>query len=503
MIINLTASRKGTFVIQGLTMALARRYLRSFLISSLLALLISGCGSIMTVGPDYEGPPAIVIPSNWNTQTHDIGLESQDFVPWWNSLNDPVLNQLLDSAYLQSLGIKIATFRIQESLLNVGITRSLHYPSINAFGSVIREKTSQNLSGGLPFNIEDYHNVGGLFGWELDIFGKVSRQIEASTASAEAEHENFQSLLVILHSQIVSAYFRVRTLQRRLEIVNKNVAAQRETLKIVEGLFNADLTSELDINQATQNLSGTESTIPLIKRELQQTKNKLALLLAQTPNSLDLLLNEKRSLPIVNNDFIIGIPRETIRQRPDVRKAERQLAAQTALVGVAEAELYPSLSLQGVFGFSTLGGSLISGNSQFWEFGTNFSWNVFSASRNRRQLEKEKVRVEIARLSYENTVLKALEDVEAALINFDSETIRISKLTTSVNAAKNTVQIAKSQYRNGLTSFQTVLDAERVLFLEEDRLIQSFGARLQHAVNIYRALGGGWSEKRKETVIKR
>lgn len=299
-------------------------------------------------------------------------------------------------------------------------------------------------------------------------------------------------MLVVLNAEVASTYTTLRTLQKRLALANQNVANQRQTLKVVKARYRAELTSELDVNQAEQNLAGSESAIPLLNAALAQSMNRLATLLGQQPGTLNAELAAPQPIPSVPGSLALAIPRDVLRQRPDLRRAERQLAAQTANIGVATADLYPRLSLTGAFGFATASSNLLDSSAQFWQFGPNLTWNVFDAGRTRSRIKIEDAKAEQARAAYEKTVLGAFEDVEAGLINYREERKRLGHLHNSVNSAKKTVRIAKSQYKNGLTNFQTVLDAERVLFAQEDRLADSEGALVRYVIGIYRAMGGGW-----------
>lgn len=458
----------------------------------LIAAGMLSLGGCATVGPDYTGAPEMDVPSAWNHQTAETSQTQQDLSRWWLKLNDPILSSLIERANNNSLDMRFAIARVEQAEAQYGIAASQLYPTVDAVGSSVREKTSEQLTG-FPSRITDYQSIGASLNWEIDLFGRIRRQTEAAEANVAASVENYRDVLVVLNAEIARTYVMTRTLQKRLALANQNVANQRETLRIVKARYKAELTSALDVNQAEQNLAGSESTIPLLNAALAQSINRLAVLLGQTPGTLNDELGAVQPIPVIPEDIVISIPRDVVRQRPDIRRAERQLAAQTASIGVATADLYPRLSLSGMFGFATSSANILDASSNFWRFGPNLVWNVFDAGRTQSQIKIEDAKAEQARVVYEKTVLSAFEDVEAGLINYREELSRLTYLNKSVDASKKTVKIAKSQYKNGLTNFQTVLDAERVLFAQEDRLADSKGALVNYLVGIYRAMGGGWN----------
>ncbi|UTW44941.1 efflux transporter outer membrane subunit [bacterium SCSIO 12696] len=451
-------------------------------IVGLATLVLAGCA---VVGPDYDAPPKVDVPDAWN---HQLGGSAQDLSQWWQQLNDPALESLIARANSSSLDLRIALARIEEASAQYGVASSASYPSVDVIGSARRSSVGGDVVD-IPVSTDDFEAIGSSLAWEIDLFGRIRRQQQAAKAQFEATVEGFRGVQVSLNAEVAQTYVEVRTLQKRLELASKNVSNQRETLKVVKARYKAELTSELDVNQAEQNLAGSESSIPQLNAGLARAVNRLAVLLGQNPGALNTELSKIYPIPVVPDGIALSIPREILRQRPDIRRAERQLAAQTARVGVATANLYPRLSLSGIFAAT---GS--SSESTLWSFGPNLSWNIFDASRKRRLIDIEDARVEQARAAYEKTVLAAFEDVESGLIGYQQELQRLKYLNKSVGAAQKTVNVAKSQYKNGLTNFQTVLDAERVLFAEEDRLANSQGMLVRYLVSIYRAMGGGWSQ---------
>ncbi len=462
--------------------------MKTILLMSVCAVALSGC---ITAGPDYEGAPEIPLPERWVEQSSQNEAMQQDLSAWWTKLNDPILNSLIQRASQKNLDLYIMISRIDEAMAQYDISSSARYPTIETYASQSREKSSKNATN-LPANIESYEALNTNFNWELDLFGRIHRQEQAAQAGVAVSVEDYRDVLVILNAKIAGTYIESRTLQKRLDLAKKNVANQRKTLKLVQSRYKAELVSEIDVFQAKQNLAGSEASIPSLNASLNSAINRLAVLLGQTPGTLHKEIMVSQNLPSVTDAAVVTIPRNILRQRPDIRRAERALAVQTAQIGVATAELYPRLSLAGVFGFSAGSGALFSSASNLWSFGPNLAWNVFNAGSTRNKIKIENARVKQARAFYEKTVLGAFEDVENNLVNYNEELKRFRHLNKSAEFARKTVQTAKMQYKSGLTAFQTVLDAERVLFSEEDRLASSHGAFVRYLINIYRAMGGGW-----------
>lgn len=462
-------------------------FIKHFICLSAL-LLLANCAA---VGPDYKGPPEMTIPEAWNHHVNSKEASDSNISFWWKKLQDQTLNNLLSRADSSSLDIQLALSRIDQAKAQYGVVASQNFPNVNVGANGRRSQNSENFLPFLP-RTQNFGVIGASSGWELDVFGRIRRQKESSKAFTQATVEHYRDIKVTLFAEITNTYINIRTLQQRLQLAEKNVANQKKSLEIVTARYEAELTSELDVNQAKQNLARSESVIPVLNAGLSNSINYLAVLLGEFPGALNKELEQKAPLPKLPTTVATTIPKDILRQRPDIRRAERQLAAQTAQIGVAKANLYPRLSLNGLFGFVASGGNIFSAASNSWSFGPNLSWNIFSAKRNKSLVNIENTKANQARLAYEKTVLMAFLDVETSLINFKEEQKRLEHLNTSVEAAQKTVTIAKSQYVNGLTNFQTVLDAERVLFFEEDRLSESQGAIIKYFVGIYRAMGGGW-----------
>ena len=469
--------------------------MRRFVLASLALVLAGAC----KVGPDYAPPPtplpnAAPMPDRWNAEA-TMGLESGEarLQTWWHVFDDPTLESLVERAQLQNLDLKQAVARVREARAFVGVARGDRMPAVDALAEGNVGKTSD---ASVPQAPEGGFQTAGLFStgvdasWEIDVFGRLARNIEAAEAGYEASVEDYRDVLVSLLAEVALAYVDVRSLQQRLDFARSNVTSQRESLQLTRDRFNAGLTSALDVAQAESNLGDTEATIPQLEQALGFALNRLAVLLATTPGALDDELSRAGSIPEPPAAVGVGIPAELVRQRPDVRGAERLLASQTARIGVATADLYPRFSLFGFFSFDA--GNVGDSTGVGWSLVPGVRFNLFDRERIRSRVRVEEARAEQTFLAYEQTVLRALEDVENAMIAYAKERERRERLVEAVDATERSVELVRTQYLSGLTNFQNVLDSQRSLFRLQDQLATSEGLQIQNLIVLYRALGGGW-----------
>jgi NodT family efflux transporter outer membrane factor (OMF) lipoprotein len=285
----------------------------------------------------------------------------------------------------------------------------------------------------------------------------------------------------------------LRALQERLRLALANVELQRETLKIVEARNKAELAPKLEVRQAELNLATTESAVPALQAAIVQTTNRIGILLGEQPGVLHAELQGSAPIPAPPASVAMGMPADLVRRRPDVRRAERNLAAQTARIGVATAALYPNFFIAGDFSYLTASGSIFDSGNQQWSLGPFFSWNLFDGGRVRSAIDVEEARTEQLLAIYEQTVLRALQDVDDSLVGYAEERKRLAALTRSEIAAADATRLVQELYKRGLTNFQNVLDTERSLFGQQDLLAESEGNVMLNLISIYRALGGGWA----------
>jgi NodT family efflux transporter outer membrane factor (OMF) lipoprotein len=466
---------------------------------SLALLAVGGCKA---VGPDYE-PPEVETPDAWrNAVVEELETESSPLETWWHGLDDPTLDELIARAGESNLDLRVALARVDEARALRGIAAGEQLPAVEANASYDRVQLSENglnpiPPGGFdPFNLE---TVGIAAAWELDVFGRIRRSVEAADAALAANVEDYRDVMVALYAEVASSYIDARSLQTRLAFARSNAEAQRESLQLTRDRYEAGLTSALDVAQAESNLANTEAEIPALESLLEFALNRLAVLLGEEPGAVHELLAEPAPIPDPPARVTAGMPADLLRRRPDMRRAERLLASQTALIGVATAEMYPRFSLTGALGLeSTELSDLLDGDSLTWSVGTPVRWNLFAGGALRSAVEAEEARTEQALVAYEQTLLLALEEVENALASYRLERIRRERLAEGVDASQRAVDLVRTQYLSGLTNFQNLLDSQRSLFRQQDELAASEGRVVQSLIALNKALGGGWPLERAD-----
>lgn len=457
----------------------------------LILLALSGC---VTVGPDYQRPE-VALPNQWN-QTSGApataaNLDTKRLANWWSTLNDAELSNLIDRAVQGNLDLREAKARVREARARRGASAADQFPSVEATASASRNRSSQATGVGA---VQTLYSAGFDASWELDLFGGKRRSVEASQADLEASEEDRSDVLVTLTAEVALNYIDVRSYQARLAVAESNRDAQQETYQITQWRYEAGLTTELDVEQAKSNLEQTRAQIPALQTGLAAAKNRIAVLLGNHPGSLDKELSERKPIPAASIEIAVGVPAEVLRNRPDVRRVERKLAAQTARIGVAIAELYPKLSLTGSIGLEALSpGKLPSSGSRTYGLSFPISWNIFDAGRIRRNIEVQNALQEQTLAQYEAAILSALEQVENALVAYAQEQLRRQSLSEAVLAAQRAVELAGNRYESGLVDFQVVLDAQRSLLSVQDSLTTSEANVTSDLIRLYKALGGGWT----------
>jgi multidrug efflux system outer membrane protein len=462
------------------------------LVTMVVCFLCSGCA----VGPDFIKPEPTV-PDAWHQElTSGPTTVDADLQTWWEKFNDPVLNSLIERAAAGNFELTIAIERINEARALLGIVASERLPDINGTGDATRARFGEDYQApSIDNKRTDYYYSTGLDAfWEIDLWGRISRQVEATEQNMYASIENYRDVLVILYAEVARNYIGLRTLQTRLHYAEANTALQRETLKLTEDRLKAEIAPELDVEQAKLNLFRTESNIPLYKQAIVTSINRLGVLLGERPQSLHAELEAYAVIPAPPPSVSVGIPADILRQRPDIRRAERTLASQTARIGVATADLYPAFSLVGTMGFEATS-DLFDSTNRYWSLGPQFRWDIFNGDRVRSRIQGADARAMQALASYEQTVLLAFEEVENAMVAFEQEGNRSAILNQSVTAAQKSADLVRTLYITGLTDFQRLLDMERDLSEQQDSLAASQGTVSENLVRIYKALGGGWDNQ--------
>lgn len=465
------------------------RIRQQMILAAACTLVLSAC----TVGPDYVQPEFPTVPDTWNTAAIDGLAEGEAPVQtWWTLFDDATLTSLIERAGESNLTIREAVWRVEEARALRGVVAGERGPQVNLGGGANRIDTSDNTAVG-ENDTGNRFDLGVGATWELDFWGRIRRQVEAADATVEASVEDYRDVLVTLFSEVAITYVNVREQQERLRLAHENVNGQEDTLKLTEERLRSGLVSSLDVAQAESNLANTRSLIPTLNRSLALALNRLAVLLATSPGSLDEELGHPGAIPTEPDAVTTGLPADLLRQRPDVRSAERRLAAQTARIGVATADLYPQFSLGGFLGLAaTSAGDLFNSDSVNWSIGLPVRWKLFASGAVRSQIAAENARAGALLANYERAVLVALEEVEDAMVSYETEVARRALLSQSVDATQRSLTLVLIQYRAGLTDFQNVLDTQRSLLLREDELASSEAIVIKHLVDLYRALGGGW-----------
>ena len=386
-------------------------------VSILVATLLSGCA---TVGPDFEKPEAEVSPG-WNeAEDEQISTESAENKTWWLVFEDSVLNDLVSIAYQQNLSLQIAGLRILEARAQLGIAVGSQYPQQQqAIGDAIYMDQSKNQGFILPGGDTTFWNYSTGFDatWELDFWGKFRRGVQSADAGFLASIADYDDALVSLTAEVARAYAIMRTFEERLKISLENVAIQERSVEIAEARFKFGATTELDTKQAQTLLFSTLATVPDVQARIRQTRNAIAVLLGITPDQVDAIIGKASDIPEVPDSVTVGIPAELLRRRPDIRRAELDSASQSALIGVAQSDLYPSFVLLGTIGVAasnsaqSRSSTLFESDSVFFQGGPAFNWNLFNYGRIKNEVRVQDARFQQLVVNYQNTVLRALQEV--------------------------------------------------------------------------------------------
>lgn len=453
---------------------------------SLLALALAACA----VGPDYKAPAT-------EPARLDSGLEAKAFdrsrfeSVWWKQFDDPVLNQLVQASLDGNRDLRIAFARLKAA-------RAIRDDAANDQLPVVTSRASSDLGKGqIPGQTErrvnsERYDLGLDMAWELDLFGRIQRQIEASEAQEAAAEADLQQLQVSLIAELVDAYGQLRGAQLREQIAVANLKTQQQSRDITVTLRDTGVGNELDVVRADARLAGVEATVPQLQAVQVRAKNRIATLLGQRPDALTVDLSPK-ALPAIAKALPVGDPGELLRRRPDIRSADRQLAAATANVGVATADLFPRVSLSGFLGFTAARGSQIgSAASNAWALGPSITWAAFDLGSVRARLRGAKADADGALANYEQQVLLALEESANAFSDYGKRQQRLLALMRQSDASRKAAELASVRYREGTVDYLVLLDAERERLSAEDAQAQGEVELYSGIVAIYKALGGGW-----------
>ena len=457
----------------------------------LVMLLLSGCMS----GPDYHTPQPAALPGAWagvekTGQPSVVTAQPADLTGWWRQFNDPTLSALVEEALKANLDFALAEARLRQARAMRGVAVGGLWPSATVSGSYQREHTSGVTPGNGSQNL---YEAGLDAVWELDIFGGQRRAVESANANIEAAVENLQDVQVSLIAEVALNYVQLRGYQQEIVVAQNNLKSQQHTAEITRKLYKVGFDSGLDVANADSNAATTESQIPVFETEAQQSIYALSVLLARPPADLLAQLSPTGNLPGIPAQIPAGIPSDLLRRRPDIREAEAQLHSATAQIGVAVADLFPVFSLAGEVEWKNnhFGSWLTKTNRSFF-VGPSASWSIFEGGAIVSNIHVQEAFRDQALITYQETVLGALQDVENALIAFSKEQQHRKVLTEAVAANEKAVDLSLQLYTEGMTDFLNVLNAQRSLYSSQDALVQSERSIVTDLIALYKALGGGW-----------
>ncbi|MBV7476748.1 efflux transporter outer membrane subunit [Pseudomonas sp. PDM31] len=454
-------------------------------------LLLSGC---VRLGPDFQSPAQPWV-EHWDTPSLALAGQKRpqpDSRQWWHVFGDPVLDKLIAEADIHNADLQVAGLRVMESRAQLGIALSGRYPQFQQ-ASADSLYLDRNQSGGA--NPQDshfwQHSVGFDVGWELDFWGRFSRAIESADASWFAAQANYENVLVLLHAQLAQTYYALRTAEARLEIARSNAKLQKRSFEITERLFNSGAEAELDLQQAKTQYLSTLSTIPDFENQVASFRNALSTLIGRPPGALAELDRNSGLVPLLNTAVLQDVPANLLVRRPDVRAAELQVASQSALIGVAEADLYPSVSLLGSIVWST---TSLTGASDTLDLvgGPSLRWDIFDHGRITNNVRVQDARLQQLIVIYQDSVRQAAREADDAATGLIKSLERDRILSDASVAADRSVTLANAQYLEGYSDFQRVLDAQRALFAQQDSYLINRGNAVNNLIALYKALGGGW-----------
>jgi len=462
-------------------------------------LFLAGC----TLGPDHQ-TPEVCLPSYYEETPCDT--EPVDLAIWWHQFDDQLLNELVEEALACNYDLQIALHKIEEIRALYKIDRSELYPQIQGNMVAIRDRRSENLGSGIveatqsPTEIfptdftgpltQYFFQVGFDASWEIDIFGKNRRKTQAAYHDFEVSQENALDVQITLVSDVARSYVDIRSFQQQIQAKKEQIERQADLLELACSRYAAGLTSYLDVTQAKALLDAQKATLPPLQEELKVTIHGLAILLGKAPENFCI---DEGCIPMAAGLIPSDLPSDLLLRRPDIRGAEREIAAATARIGQAKAELFPTFSLLGSFGTqANVLDKVFVWPSRFWSIGPSMIWNLFTGGRLLAQIEVTNERQKQAILTYEKSINDALKDVEDRLVGYFKEEERLIALEEQLCTISLSRDLTYDQYLAGLISLDSVLDTERNLYLTQKDMIESQGTVMLQLIRLYKALGGGW-----------
>ena len=475
-----------------------KRLLRAFNLTG-LSLIVSAC----EVGPNYVAPtrqvPASFVEAPANAPVNAAQAHPIDDA-WWKILGDPVLEGLLEKALTSAPTIAEAQARVREARALTGVAGADRFPTVDAVGQYGRQLGSENVPTGVPPGglgpgaHSNLWQAGFDASWEMDVFGSQRRTVEAAGANYQAVSEDRADVVLTLLAEVARDYVELRGAQRRIEVARKNLAIEQDLQRLTASLLAAGLAPQQDLLRAQAQVSDIEAAIPQFETDERTAAYRIAALIGQPSSEIVAELSVPRPIPQAVAEVPVGLPSELLERRPDVRAAERRIAAANARIGIAQADLYPHFSLNAVTGLESLYfSSFSSASSGYYQIGPGITWRIFDAGRIRFQVRAESARTDAAAAAYQRSVLEAFRDVETALVSYANAKIRSNHLAAESAADQQATDIATLLYKKGVESFLPVLDAERSLYAAEDALALSERDSSFALIALYKSLGGGWA----------
>ena len=459
----------------------------------------AGCA----VGPNFLSPAAPISDKFREASNRSVKSTYEDYRDWWKSFHDPILNRLIQTAYNQNLTLLSAGTRVLQARALLGVAIGEVFPQVQqGTGSLTYNRTSAATPLSAPNATPAFFwtdSVGVQAAWELDFWGKFRRGVESADGAYLASIASYDAVLVSLLGDVTASYIGIRTTEQLIAIARDNIREQEESVRIAESRFRSGSVSERDVFEAKNVLGATQATIPQLTIQLQQLQNALCVLLGVPPQSLGASFAGSRGhIPVPPRTVAVGIPADLLRRRPDVRAAELAALAQSAQIGVAEAELYPAISISGTFGGSASTafghnlGEAFTSKGMTYAGGPAFRWNILNYGQITNNVRLQDARLQQLLVDYQTTVLNAQQQVDNGLSTFLQSRQQVGFLRSSAEAAKGALRVATQQYNQGATDFTTVLVAEQNLLQAESNLAVAMGNVPLGLTAVYRALGGGW-----------
>lgn len=456
-------------------------------------LLFFLCSSLAVEAQQSDKYLTRPLPTGWQ----DDDAMFQQVLPvddrWWTVFGDATLDSLINVAVKQNTSVLMAMNRIDQARANLRISRGAYFPALSLDGGWTRQQTSGNTGTGQPQARVGYYDASVNMNWQVDVFGKIRQRVKAQKEGFAASREEYNATMVSLCAEVASAYFNLREIQQELGVLQRNAISQKAVVDITVVRYNTGLVSKLDVAQAKSVYYSTLATIPATESGVIQYMNALAVLLGLYPQDVTMALEDARPLPDYMEPVGVGVPGQLLLRRPDVRAAEHQVNAQAALLGASKLDWLPSFFLNGSFGYASHDlKDLTKRGSMTWSIAPSLSWTIFNGGQRLNAVKLQRAQLDETINQFNNTVLTAMQEVDNAMSSYKNSIKQIVACREMLNQGQEAFKLSLDLYKQGLTPFQNVLDAQRSLLSYENTLVKAQGYSLVSLIQMYQALGGGW-----------